>query len=168
MDLRVQREKKGRRRWIVALLVLAALSWGANHFIVSAPVAAALAADPRTSGIGLTGHMQYYVNPVTLVLDLRPAPVADTTDLFRALMLAASALDQSAWPFHQFVLSRDGDAVYTIAGADLYQLAHDYGFARKPLVVLGTLLTKLRLPDGRSLAAGTVEGAARRWATGRP
>jgi hypothetical protein len=168
MDLRVQREKKGRRRWIVALLFLAALSWGANHFVLSAPVAAALAADPRTSGIGLTAHMQYYVNPVTLVLDLGAAPVADTTDLFRGLMLAAAALDQSAWPFHRFVLSRGGDAVYTIDGTDLYQLAHDYSFARKPAVVLGTLLTKLQVPAGQSAAPATVEAAVRRWATGRP
>lgn len=168
MDLRVQQKKKGRRRWMFGLVLLVALGWGANHFLLSAPVATALAADARTAGMGLGVHMQYYFNPATLVLDLRGARVADTTDLFRGLMLAAQAVDQSAWPFHGFVLSRAGDPVYTIAGADLYQLSHDYGVSRKPVAVLGALLTKLRLPGGRPLAPATVEEAARRWATGRP
>lgn len=168
MDLRLQRKKKGRRRWILGLVLLAALSWGANHFLLSAPVAAALAADARTNGIGLSAHMQYYVNPLSLVLDLGGVRVADTTDVFRGLMLAAAALDQSAWPFHQFVLSHAGDAVYTIPGTDLYQLAHDYGVSRRPVAVLSALLAKLRLPGGQPLGPGTVEEAARRWATGRP
>lgn len=168
MDLRQQRQKKGRRRWIVGLVLLVALGWGANHFVLSAPVAAALAADPRTAGIALSTHMQYYLNPATLVLDLGGGQVGDTTDLFRGLMLAANALDQSAWPFHQFVLSRAGDPVYIVDGADLYQLAHDYGVSRRSGAVLGVLLTKLRLPGGQPLPATTVEDAARRWATGRP
>lgn len=168
MDLRVQREKKGRRRWIVGLLLLVALGWGANHFVLSAPVAAALATDPRTAGLGFSAHMQYYFNPVTLVLDFGGAQVADATDLFRGLMLAGKALDQSAWPFHQIVLSHTGDPVYTVAGADLYQLAHDYGVSPRPSSVLVALVAKLRLPGGQALAGVTVEDAARRWATGRP
>ena len=168
MDLRVQRQRKGRRRWIVIVVVLAALVWGMNTVMISRPVAAALAADERAAGIGFTAHLRYFLDPSTLSLDLARMQVADTADLFRGLLLAAGALDRSAWPFRGFVLSRAGDPVYSIPGSDLYQLAHDYALSRKPAAVLAMLLTKLRLAGSQGAAPATVEAAARLWATGRP
>ena len=168
MELRVQRQKKGRRRWVVVFVVLVALVWGMNAFMLGRPVAAALAADPRTAGLVVKAHLRYFLDPTTVTLDLGKVQAADSTDVFRGLMLAASAVDRSAWPFAGFVLCRDGDAVFTIAGADLYQLAHDYGVARRPAVVLVALLAKLRPAAGAGGAGATVEEAARRWITGRP
>jgi hypothetical protein len=168
MDLRVQRQRKGRRRWIAIVVVLAALVWGMNTVMISRPVAAALAADQRAAGIGFTAHLRYFLDPSTLSLDLARMQAADTADLFRGLLLAAGALDRSAWSFRRFVLSRAGDAIYSIPGPDLYQLAHDYALSRKPAAVLATLLTKLRLAGSQGPAPATVEEAARLWATGRP
>ena len=164
----MQRTQQSRRRWVVIVVALVALVWGMNYVMISRPVAAALAADPRAAGIGFTAHLRYFVDPSTLSLDLARMQVADTADLFRGLLLAAGALDRSAWSFRRFVLSRAGDAVYSIPGSDLYQLAHDYAVSRKSAVVLGTLLTKLQLAGSQGPAPATVEEAARLWATGRP
>ncbi|HTR89160.1 MAG TPA: hypothetical protein VMG62_03510, partial [Solirubrobacteraceae bacterium] len=48
MELRARRKKKGRRRWVLGVLVLGALVWGTNTYLYRRPAAAALAADPHT------------------------------------------------------------------------------------------------------------------------
>jgi len=170
MELRVQREKKRRRSWVVALVVLVALVWGLNYVMISRPVAAALAADPRTAGITLAAHLRYFVDPTTLSLDLRGVGTADTTDVFRGLFAAAKALADGSWGIpHTVSLSRGGALVYTVAGDDLRQQAHDFPLARKPAAILGALVRALRGPDGKPLGPeATVESAARRWVTGHP
>jgi hypothetical protein len=170
MAMRVQHQKKRRRRWIVIVVVLVALVWGLNYFMISRPIAAALAADGRSAGIGLTGHLRYYVDPTTLALDLGRVQVADTTDVFRALLMVAKGLSDASWGIPGAVaLSRDGNPVYTIAGGALRQMAHDYPLARKPAVVLLALVQALRRPDGKDLGPeATVESAARGWVTGHP
>ena len=168
--MRVQHEKKRRRRWIVVVVVLAALVWGLNYFMVSRPIAAALAADQRTAGIALTAHLRFFLDPTTLSLDLGRVQAADTTDVFRALAAAADALVDRSWGLPGTItLSRGGNLVYTIAGDDLRQRAHDLSISRRPAQVLGAMVQALRGPDGEPLGPETtVESAARRWVTGHP
>jgi hypothetical protein len=170
MALRVQRKKQGRRRWMVIVFVLVALVWGMNYVMISRPVAAALAAGPRTAGIRLSAHFRFFVDPTTLALDLGRVQVTDTTDVFRGLLAAAEAVASASWGIPGVTtLSRDGVLVYTIAGDDLRQLAHDFSVSRRPAAVLGGLVRALRQADGRPLGPeATVESAARRWATGSP
>ena len=170
MEMRVQHQKKRRRRWVVIVVVLVALVWGLNYFMISRPVAAALAADPRTAGIVLTAHLRYYVDPTTLSVDLGRVQAADTTDVFRALAAVADALVDRSWGLPgMLTLSHGGDLVYTIAGDDLRQRAHDLPLSRKPAQVLGALIQALRGPDGKPVGPETtVESAARRWAAGHP
>ena len=170
MDLRAHRETKRRRSWVVTVAVLAALVWGLNHFMISRPIAAALAADQQTAGIALTAHLRWYVDPTTLSVDLGGVRTADTTDVFRALVVAANALAARSWGVPPTVaLSRGGEPVYTLAGDDLRQHAHDYQFSRRPAAVLAALVQGLRGPDGKPLGPETtVESAARRWVAGHP
>ena len=170
MALRVDREKKRRRSWVVVVVVMVALVWGLNYFMVARPVAAALAADQRFAPMALGAHLHGFVDPTTLVLDLGAVGVADTTDLFRGLLVAAKALSDGSWGIPGSVrLCRSGDLVYTIAGEDLRRAAHDFAFSRRPVQVLGTLIQSLRGPDGQPLGPETtVESAARRWAVGHP
>lgn len=170
VGLRVQHEKKRRRRWIVAVVVLVALVWGLNYFMVSRPIAAALAADQRTAGFAFTAHLRFFLDPTTLTLDLGRVQAADTSDVFRALAAAADALVDASWGLPGTVaLSRGGVPVYTIAGDDLRQRAHDLPLSRRPAQVLGAMVQALRGPDGKPLGPETtVESAARRWVTGHP
>ena len=84
--------------------------------------------------------------------------------------MAVDALVDGSWGLPGTVtLSHGGDLVYTIAGDDLRQPAHDLPSARRPAQILGAMVLALRGPDGRPLGPETtVESAARRWATGHP
>jgi len=170
MALRVDRQKKKRRSWVVVVVGLVALVWGLNYFMISRPVAAALAADQRLAPMALGAHLRWFVDPGTLAFDLGGVGVADTTDLFRGLLAAAKALSDGSWGIPGSVtLSRSGDLVYTIAGEDLRRTAHDFPLSRRPVQVLGTLIQSLRGPDGKPLGPETtLESAARRWAVGHP
>lgn len=167
LDLRAQRRRKGRRRWIVGVLFLGALVWGANTYLFARPATAALAADSSFSKVVLAAHLRYYVDPTTLILDLRRAQVADPADLFGALLRAIKALDDATWMPGQVVLQRGGVPVYTVGGAALSRLAYDYSVAKKPAPVLLKLVEALRLPDGRAVPPMPVTAAAGRWASGR-
>ncbi len=164
MQLRVQRQRKGRRRWIVGLVVLVALVWGMNAYLFGRPAARALAADPRTAGMALASHLRYYVDPATLILDLRRADAADPADLFRGLLRAVKAVDDVTWIPGSVVLLRGGTPAFTIAGADLSRLAYTFSISRNPNSVLVQLVAALRLPDGVALPPMPVADAAARWA----
>ena len=166
MQLRVQRERKGRRRWILGLLVLGALVWGTNWYLFSRPAAQALAADRSTAGMGLGSHLRYYVDPATWIVDLKRADVADPVDLFRGLLRAVKVVDDATWIPATVVLLRSGTPVYAIAGPDISRLAYEFSIARNPASVLITLVAALRLPGGGALPPMPVTDAARRWAAG--
>lgn len=168
MALRVERKKKGRRRWIVGLLVLVLLVWGMNAFLYSRPASVALAADPHTSGMALAAHLRYYLDPTTLILDLKRANVADPVDLFRGLLRAVKKADDATWIPATVVLLRSGTPVYTIAGADISRLAYEFSIARNPNSVVIQLPGKLRLPGGGPLPPMQVSDAASRWGGARP
>jgi hypothetical protein len=167
-ELRERRKKKGRRRWIFGVLVLAALVWGTNAYLFRRPATAALAADPHTSGVVLAVHLRYYVDPATLIVDLRRADVADPTDLFRGLLRAIKAVDDATWIPGTVVLLRAGTPVYTISGAELSRVAYTYSVAQNPASVLVDLVGQLRLPTGDAAPPMPVTDAAGRWAAGRP
>jgi len=168
MELRVQRQRKGRRRWIVGVLVLAALVWGTNWYLFARPAARALAADGHTAGMQLRSHLRYFVDPATWVVDLRRADVADPADLFRGLLRAVKAVDDVTWIPGTVVLLRAGTPTYTVAGADLSRLAYTFSISRNPASVLVRLVAVLRVPGGGALPPMPVTDAASRWAAGHP
>ncbi len=167
MELRVQRQRKGRRRWIVGVLFLGALVWGANHFLFSNPAVAALAAEPRTSGMRISSHLRWYVDPATLILDLKQADVPEPADLFRGLLRAVKAVDDATWMPGGVVLLRDGEPVYTVSGDQLSKLAYQFSVSRNPNGVLGALVQALRLPDGNRLPPIGITDAAAGWGSAR-
>ena len=166
LELRAQQKRKGRRRWIFGLILLAAVVWGANTFLFSRPAAQALAGDPRSSGVVLAVHLRYYLDPTTLIMDLRRADLADPSDLFRALLKATKGVDDVTWVPGRVLLLRGGEQVFEIAGADLGRSAADYASARNPAAVLVALIPKLRLPGGGAPPPMPVTDAADRWASG--
>ena len=168
MDLRVQRQKKGRRRWLLGLVVLVALVWGTNAYLFARPAAQSVAADPHTAGMVLSVHLRYYVDPGTLIVDLRRADATDPADLFRGMLRAIKAVDDVTWIPGKVLLLRAGKPTYSIAGTDLSRLAYTFSVARNPTSVLVALVAALRLPGGGALRARPVTDAAAGWATGAP
>jgi hypothetical protein len=161
----------------VALLVV----WGLNYLLVGRPVERKLNDDPRNRGYSLSAHFGYYLDPNTLVLDLRrlesPAPV----DLFRALFQSAEALHELGWTFERVVLARAGTPVFFMKGAEFSTVGAEFGRGQNPVYLIRTLPEKLFRPSGEA-AFGRWEGgllgvlgkqmkdaneAAQQWAAGR-
>ena len=166
-ELRTRRKWRARRRTAAGVLLLAGLVWGANRMLVSRPMQAALASDRRTAAIGMAGHLDRYVIPTTLVLDLQRPAVKDTVDLLRGLLAVARDL-RSLTIVDRVVLERAGTPVYAVSGADFRRLGGDYSIASNPVTVMRDLAEALRLPDGRKPPLLEIEDAARHWATGGP
>ncbi len=166
-ELNTRRRRKGLVRLVLAVAILVVLLRGGNWMLEARPVAAALAADPRTAQLQLDAHLRLYVDPTTLILDLQRPQLADTADLWTALFLASRALASGFEP-ERVVLARAGEPVFTLSGADFAQLGRDFGLVRNPVVVMRTLMPMLRLPSGAPLPPGDPVDAARRWAAGAP
>ncbi len=166
-ELRASRRRRSWVRRLFTLALLAFLVWGANVSLVGNPVKASLAADPRTAGIGLVGHLNYYLDPTTIVLDLaRPADV-DTANLFRAALMTGRRLLAPGLVNH-VILSRMGQPVYTLSGADFRRLGLQLAGGRNPVLVMRDLPAVLRLPDGTTGPSVDAAEAARLWAGGAP
>ncbi len=142
----------GKRRWLFAMLGGAAIVVTAallrDHIAVARPVAQAIEADSRNSGIELTGHFQYRVVSSTLVLDLRGPVSASPAAVFRALFEVADALHREERVFDEVLIARDGDAVFAMSGRDFDDIGRSFGASENPLYLLRTLPEKLRRPDG--------------------
>ena len=165
-----ERSRQRRRSWrrrVFGLALIAFLVWGANVTLVGNPVKTSLAADARTAGIGLVGHFAYYVDPTTLVLDLRQPTPGDTAWLWTAALRTAPRL---VLPnvVKQVLLERAGTPVYLMSGDDYRRLGRQLAEQRNPVLVLRDLPATLKLPDGTLAPAGDAAEAAQRWEAGAP
>jgi len=165
-DLRAGRRARSLRRAVAGAAALILLVAGANAVLVGRPVSGALAADPRCAGFVLRARFQYYLNPTTLVLDLRRADPRSEVGPLHVLLVAAGALDAAGRTFPRVVLARSGTPVLAVAGADLGRLGRDYPTARNPVVVTRALVQLLRTSGGAPLPATDAEAVARLWLSG--
>jgi hypothetical protein len=163
--LRKDRKRHSLRRAVLGVALLVALVWGANLMLVGRPVKGALASDPRTAGIGMVGHLENYVNPTTLVLDLRNPAVADTNDVLRGVEVVARDLI-SLTILDRVVLARSGKPVYALSGDDFRKIGRDFTIERNQVLVLRALTDALRLPGGQKPPPQDFGEAAHTWATG--
>ncbi len=163
-------QAKHRRRRFVRLLVtlglIAFLIWGANVSLVGNVVQASLAATSRAAGTDLVGHLRWYVDPTTIVLDLRAAG-ADTEALLPAALGTGTRL-MLPGVVKNVILTRRGQPVYGLSGADLQRFGAALAERRNPLVALRDLPAALRLPAGTAAQVGDATEAARQWAGGGP
>lgn len=150
----------------------------ANFLLVAQPVQQQLQADPRNHGVSLTARYASYVDPRTLVLDLRAVRDAAPADLFRTVLQSAHAFHQRDQRFERVVLARSGKPVFVMEGRVFATLGAEFGADDNPLSLVRTLPSHLLRPSGVA-AFGTWEGgllgvsikqledaseAARQWA----
>ncbi len=149
-----------RRRWpffIVLLLGAGILIWSLNYILVQRSVGEALSSDTRNAGYSLSAHYRFYVDPSTLVLDLREVSAAAPLDLFRGLFQSAAALASAGRGFDRVILARAGTAVFMMTGEDFRNLGADFAGGENPVFLIRTLPTKLYKPTGEA-AFGRWEG----------
>src|SRR4051812_25148782 len=116
---------KPRRLWWMVLVASAAIcagTWVPNWLLIQHPVGEKLAADPRNNGFHLSAHYRYYVDPGTLVLDLRSADAVAPVDLCRGLFQSAEALDSVGRSFGRVILALSGHPVFIMTGDDFREI----------------------------------------------
>jgi hypothetical protein len=173
-----------RRRWLylIALPLLAGIFvWSLNYLLIQRVVSLALDSDSRNAGYSIAAHYRSYVEPSTLVLDLRDVSSATPLDLFRGLFQSAAALAAAGRRFDRVILARGGMPVFMMSGEDFGRLGAEFAAGQNPVFLIRTLPEKFRKPTGESAFAhweGGVLGvlgkqmedateAGRRWAGAR-
>jgi hypothetical protein len=149
-----------RRHWFyLAALPLCAglLTWSLNYVLVQRGVSQALNSDERNAGYSISAHYHYYLDPSTLVLDLRDVSAAAPLDLFRGLFQSAAALASSGRGFDRVILARAGTPVFKMTGDDFRKLGVEFGDGQNPVYLIRTLPEKLYKPTGEA-AFGHWEG----------
>lgn len=142
---------------LAAILVTAALLFGANYVLVRRPVTAALKQDPRNAPFTLQAHYQYFLNPKSLTLNLSRADAVSPADLYRGLFQAAKALHDVGREFDKVILARSSVPVFLLDGDDFDGLGFSYGANENPVYLIRTLPEKLLRPDAAH-AYSTWEG----------
>ena len=141
------RAARGRRAVIrggAGLVLIVVALWSANVFLVGRPVRQALAADTAAAHLRLDARFQWYVDPTTLVLDLRSADPAAPEQLFRGLLVAADAMRREERTFGRVVLARAGTPVYVLSGDDFRLLGGELASTRNLLDAFRAIPPMLR------------------------
>jgi hypothetical protein len=142
-----------RRRWpyLIALLLGAGIViWSLNYLLVQRAVSEVISADPRNAGYSFSAHYNFYVDPSTLVLDLRDVSAAAPLDLFRGLFQSAAVLAKAGRRFDRVVLARAGTPVFMMAGDEFRQLGVEFEGGQNPIFLIRTLPEKLYKPTGEA------------------
>jgi hypothetical protein len=172
-----------RRRWLLLAMPMVALLvvWSLNYLQVGRPVKNTLNGDSRNSGYSLSAHYGYYIDPSTLILDLREVESAAPVDLFRALFQSAEALHDAGRTFDKVVLARSGTSVFIMKGDEFSTIGAEFGGGQNPVYLIRTLPERLFRPNGEAAFARWEGGllgvlgeqmedaneAAQQWAAGR-
>lgn len=139
------------KRWAVGILAVIVTVAATNWLYAGRPVSSALGADSRNEVFTIRAHLRFYVNPTSLVLDLRKVeePGVAPVELMRGIIQTAEAFSSRRRKFNKVTLSRRGNAVYELSGEDYYELGIESAVGQNPLYMVRTFPEKLYLTDGR-------------------
>jgi hypothetical protein len=132
------------------LLSLGVLIWSVNYVLVQRNVDLALASDARNSGYGFSAHYRYYVDPSTLILDLRNFTNATPFDLFRGLFQSAATLASMGRNFDSVILARSGTPIFVMTGEEFNKLGAEFSGGQNPMDMMRTVPEKLHRPTGEA------------------
>ena len=117
-----------------------------NYFSLSMPANSALNEDARNAGVHTWIHYEYFINPSTLVIDLRDVDSdKSTADVFRALFQIAEEFEGR--DFSKVYLSSKGTKKFYIQGAYFEELGSSYSY-QNPIYLLRTFPENTFLLDG--------------------
>ena len=107
-----------------------------NYVSLSMPANSALNEDARNAGIHTWIHYEYFINPSTLVIDLRDVDLdKSTADVFRVLFLVAEKFEGR--DFSKVYLSSKGTKKFYLQGDYFEELGSSYSY-QNPLYLLRT------------------------------
>jgi len=142
-------------RFVLAVVLLAALIYGYNFISLTYPVNQRLADDSRNSGVGFNVHYQSYINPSAAVIDLdRVKGSISEADVFRAFLQISDRLKDK--DFKEVLLASNGVVKFQITGAYFKELGQSFA-TQNPVYSVRTFPEHLYTPTGEN-AYGTVTG----------
>ena len=116
------------KKILISLIALAVLIVGIylyNYYRINYPVQTELNNDPRNSGINITTHYENYIEPNTLILDLKEfSGDKSKMDIFRTLLQTAYALKDD--DFKSVNLQYQGKDKFIIPGSYFKELGKGY------------------------------------------
>ena len=146
------------RRIITVILILIVLALGvgsANFALVHSDMRAATNGDPRNNGLVVFAYHNKFMQPGTIVVDLRNvAGTNSPSDVFRLLLqFAEKQKDRS---YDTVILAFRGEPRFLLKGEYFKSLGQEYG-TQNPVYTMRTLPENLLKPDGQP-AFGTWTG----------
>lgn len=137
------------------LLLLLASVYGWNYLMLQSPMNEVAREDARNNGISVSAHYGYYIDPSTLVFDLRDVSMTNSkADVFRVLLQYAANMKSRR--YERINLAFRGETKFILDGEYFQQLGQEYG-AQNPVYTMRTFPSHLRRADG-SEAYGTWTG----------
>ena len=132
---------------VLVILVLGAVgAFAVNHIHLQSPLNSALKSDPRNDGIDVSAHYGSYINPSTLVFDLRKVSGSNSSaDVFRVLLQFAERMKEKR--FDDVELAYKGKTKFKLEGSFFRTLGHEYG-SQNVIYTIRTFPENLKTPAG--------------------
>lgn len=120
----------------VVFVALTVLIWGVNYIYISCPLSKVINEDYRNNGISMVAHYGYYVNPSTLIINMKEISGSNSrADVFRVLIQYAEKLENSN--FDWIILQSKGKDKFMLKGAYFKNLGKEYGI-QNPVYTMRT------------------------------
>ncbi|GAB6262622.1 hypothetical protein [Photobacterium sp. R1] len=132
---------------ILAICFTLILSIGfANYFILQSKVVNKINSDNRNDGIEVYVHYEWFVNPSSIVFDIREVPLEKSAmDVSRVLLQSSEALKNNS--FQRVILSHNGRKKFMLEGDFFRSTGQEYG-TQNPMYTLRTLAQNVYNLDG--------------------
>jgi hypothetical protein len=117
-----------------------------NYSLVTIPSNSVISGDGRNDGVNIWVHYEYFINPGTLVFDLRSVRGdKSTVDVFRVLFQVAEKLQEKR--FDKVILSSKGNRKFYIEGSYFKEIGSSFSY-QNPMYLLRTFPENTFLMNG--------------------
>ena len=160
LEAAVASKRRSRPRLILGLPILALVIalvgiYAKNYVSLQTPMNEVLSADSRNEGIAVRAHYRRYVQPSTLVIDLREVSGPKSrVDVFRVLLQFADKMKSKS--FDKVFLASSGTDRFILDGSYFKLLGMEYP-EQNPIYTMRTFPSHLMKLDGTA-AYGQWEG----------
>lgn len=124
--------------WLFGIVIALGLTIGSINYVrCMRPLTDAIAGDSRNEGIAVRAHLKYWMDPSTLVFDMRSVNGEKSMlDVTRVLLTYAKAMKDTK--FDRVELAFQGESRFQLEGAYFQQLGVEFG-EQNPMYTLRTL-----------------------------
>jgi hypothetical protein len=140
---------------LAAVFIAIGIVAATNYFQLQRPLSLALSEDSRNDGIDVSVHYEYYINPSTLIFNLKSvSQERSPADVTRVLLKFSES--QRSKEFAKVKLSHAGNEKFLMTGEYFKRLGQEFA-EQNPVYTIRTMPENIYKTDGTS-AFGTWTG----------